>query len=150
MKERDPENFQKNVREAYIDAIVANIKSRFPDMTIITSFGIFDPNKTPATSSESFTEYGEVQLEVLIQHFGEAYLDQTALQQEWIYTKQLLADSFSSLSTREVLEMILKDTSLTTLLPQIHKLAAIALTIPITTANCERGFSAVKRIKTSL
>ena len=44
--------------------------------------------------------------------------------------------------------MILKDTSLTTLLPQIHKLAAIALTIPITTANCERGFSAVKRIKT--
>ena len=46
--------------------------------------------------------------------------------------------------------MILKDTSLTTLLPQIGKLAAIALTIPITTADCERGFSAVKRIKTSL
>ena len=113
VKERDPENFRKNVREAYIDAIVANIKSRFPDMTIITSFGIFDPSKTPAKSSESFTQYREDQLEVLIQHFGESYLDKN----EWIYTKQLLTDSFSILSTREVLEMILKDTSLTTLVP---------------------------------
>ena len=62
--------------------------------------------------------------------------------------KQLLADSFSSLSIREVLEMTLKDTSLTTLVPQTCKLAA--LTIPITTADCECGFSAVKRIKTCL
>ena len=119
-------------------------------MTIITSFGIFDPTKIPAKSSEAFTHYGEDQLEVLIQHFGEAYLDGTALEQEWVYTKQLLSDSFSSLSTREVFDMILKDNSLTTLLPQICKLAAIALTIPVTTADCERGFSAVKRIKTSL
>ena len=111
-------------------------------MTIITSFGIFDPSQIPAKSSESFSQYGEDKLEVLIQHFGEAYLDQTALHQEWIYMKQLLADSFSSLSIREVLEMTLKDTSLTTLVPQTCKLAA--LTIPITTADCECGFSAVK------
>ena len=107
MKERDPENFQKNVREAYIDAIVANIKSRFPAMTIITSFGIFDPSKIPSKSDESFTNYGEDQLQILIQHIGEAYLDQTALQQEWVYTKQLLVDSFRSLSTPKVLEIIL-------------------------------------------
>ena len=35
--------------------IVANIKSRFPDMAITTSFSVFDPSKTPAKSSESFT-----------------------------------------------------------------------------------------------
>ena len=64
--------------------------------------------------------------------------------------KQMLADSFSSLSTRGVLEITLKDTSLTTLVPQMCKLAAIALTIPITTADCEREFSAIKRIKTCL
>ena len=66
------------------------------------------------------------------------------------YLKQLLVNSFSNLSTREVMEMILKDSSLIILLLQMCKLAAIALTIPVTTADCEHGFSAVKRIKTAL
>ena len=51
VEEKDPENFQKNVWEAYINAIIANLKSRFPDMAIITSFGIFDPSQIPAKSS---------------------------------------------------------------------------------------------------
>lgn len=49
-------------------------------ITIITSFGIFDPSKTPAKSSESFAHYEEDQSDDLIKHFGEAYFDQTALQ----------------------------------------------------------------------
>ena len=32
----------------------------------------------------------------------------------------------------------------------MHKLAVIALVIPMSSADCERGFSALKRIKTRL
>lgn len=49
-----------------------------------------------------------------------------------------------SLITREVMEMILQDSSLTVLLPQMRWLASIAPTIQGSTADCERGFSLVK------
>ena len=56
----------------------------------------------------------------------------------------------SRATTREVIEMVLKESSLKTLLPQFGRLASIAMIIPVSTADCERGFSAVKRIKTDL
>ncbi|XP_077869109.1 zinc finger protein 862-like [Saccoglossus kowalevskii] len=34
--------------------------------------------------------------------------------------------------------------------PTLHQLASIALTLPISTADCERGFSVVGRVKTKL
>ena len=87
--------------------------------------------------------YGEEQLEVLYDHFS-VYLsmgNKAVIEQELIYLKQLLADA---LSTREVLEMILKDHSISILMPQINKLANIALTIIVSTAECERGFPSVR------
>ena len=34
--------------------------------------------------------------------------------------------------------------------PNLRKLCAIALVIPMSTADCERGFSALSRVKTDL
>lgn len=44
----------------------------------------------------------------------------------------------------------LRETDLTTVLPQVTKLCELALTIPATSASAERSFSALKRIKTYL
>ena len=40
------------------------------------------------------------------------------------------------------------NTSFSSLYPTLSKLAAITLTLPISTAHVERGFSTMKRIKT--
>ena len=79
------------------------------------------------TDQLKHSTYGNEQLHVLRVHFGEEFLDYVALEQEWIYLKQLLTDSFKSLSTREVLEMILKDQSLKTLPPQITRMCGCSI-----------------------
>lgn len=45
-------------------------------MIIITSIVAYLIQINSSKSSESFTQYGEDKSEVLIQHFGDAYLDQ--------------------------------------------------------------------------
>ena len=148
-KDTDPHCFRRNIKGSYIDAVVENLQCRFPDISVISAFGLFNPERIPDTASEQYRKYGNDQLHVLREHYGE-FLDHAVLEQEWVYFKQLLAESFKNLTTREVLEMVVKDLSLQIILPQFGRLANIALTIPISTADCERGFSAVKRIKTLL
>ena len=77
-------------------------------------------------------------------------LDHAALDQEWVYFKQLLTEGLKQLSIREVLKTIIKDQLLKTVLPQTVCLANISFTVPVSTADCEQGFSAVKHIKTVL
>lgn len=89
VRETDPDCYKKNVREKYIDVLVLNLKCRFPDVRIIACFSIFDPSKVPEVSNDSFAIYGEYQLHILIEHFEETFLDQAALEQEWVYLKQL-------------------------------------------------------------
>ena len=150
VKDKDEDTFRKNVREAYIDSVVVNLRCRFPDVKIIPAFSLFDPRQVPESSTDQFQTYGEQQLRVLEEHFGRGYLDHSLLEQDWIYLKQLLVEGFDNHSTREVMETILTDSSLATILPQMHELARIALSTPVSTAEYERGFSSVKRIKTEL
>ena len=52
--------------------------------------------------------------------------------------------------SRELLTALVQQTSLQHIFPNLHKLAVIALVILMSSADCERGFSALKRIKTRL
>lgn len=111
VKDKDEDTFRKNVREAYIDSVVVNLRCRFPDVKIISAFSLFDPRQVPEPSTDQFQTYGEQQLRVLEEHFGRGYLDHSLLEQEWIYLKQLLVEGFDNHSTREVMETILTDSS---------------------------------------
>ena len=50
----------------------------------------------------------------------------------------------------EVLKLLVSDKTISHLYPQLRKLATIALILPVSTAECERAFSTMKRIKTAL
>lgn len=51
---------------------------------------------------------------------------------------------------KEFLILMSSDGTLTTMFPNFALLATIALIIPVSTAECERCFSSMKRIKTTL
>lgn len=53
-------------------------------------------------------------------------------------------------SMREMTRMLVTDESLQLLYPNISKIATIAAIIPVSTAEYERWFSAIKRIKSAL
>ena len=50
----------------------------------------------------------------------------------------------------EVLKLLVSDKTISHLYPQLRKLATIALILPVSTVECERAFSTMKRNKTAL
>jgi hypothetical protein len=97
--------------------------------------------------------YGCKEIKVLAAAYGEgdgAIVDAEELLGEWEGFRRLLKVKYSSKSARELFKVILNNESLKELYPQMMKLAAIAALIPMSTAECERVFSTMNRIKTDL
>ena len=92
--------------------------------------------------------YGQDKIDYLQKHYGEGdnpdIGDECA--SEWESIKRLLGES----SMREMISILTTDTSLQSLYPNLSKLASIAAIIPVSTAECERSFSAMKCIMTAL
>ena len=55
-----------------------------------------------------------------------------------------------NLSMADVLKMLTTDTTFPLVYPYFVKLAQVCLTLPISTADCERAFSTMRRIKSRL
>ena len=64
--------------------------------------------------------------------------------------KHILLSEFSDSKPSDVMSALADSKTLSSLYPSIAKVASIALTIPVSTASCERGFSTMNRIKTTL
>lgn len=71
------------------------------------------------------------------------------LRKEWESFSLMLADHYGKAKTREVLRDLASD-KLQPVYPQLARLATIGLAIPFSTADCERAFSTMKRMKTPL
>ena len=104
----------------------SSVMLRFPDVEQLESFNIFDPSRLPCDHTN------------------------IALKAEWEGFKFLIVQSNKQTSMKEVLKLLVSDKTISRLYLQLGKLAAIALILPISTAECERAFSTMKRIKTAL
>ena len=72
------------------------------------------------------------------------------LHKEWESFSLMLSDHYSKAKTREVLHDLASDYKLQPVNSQLARLAIIGLSIPFSTADCERAFSTMKRVKTPL
>ena len=94
--------------------------------------------------------YGLVELNVLLDKFG-PLLDPSTIDQsdaEWdLLREKLLTEFDSCCSAADVCQRLIRSPAYCTFV-NLRALAKIALTIPLATAWPERGFSALKRIKT--
>lgn len=77
-------------------------------------------------------------------------VDSEACSSEWESLRQLMCRNYSHLTMRKMVKLLVTDVTLNTMFPQLTKLASIAAILPVSTAECERAFSAMKRIKTKL
>ena len=122
-----------------LDAIIAEMKKRFDDknLSLMKAVDCCNP------SSSNFLEFNHL-LPVV-----ESYsylLNQDLLQMECTLAKQTLHGK-----EMETINDVLKELfPLKTAFPNLVKLLQIVLTIVVSTAACERSFSALKRIKTYL
>ena len=62
--------------------------------------------------------------------------------------KHIIVQDLHAMCTREIMTFLSRDSTMETLYPNLSKLCSISLVLPVSTADCKRGFSTLKQIKT--
>ena len=108
-----------------------------------TSIGIMKAIQACCPQSKTFLDTDHLQ--PLVSTYS---LDQVSLSMETTIAKRTLSGKIESMQS--ISELFLELQPLRVAFPTLHKLIQIALTICVTSAECERCFSALKRIKSYL
>jgi hypothetical protein len=144
--------FKSRIQVVYVQAIIDKLNDRFPHVELIHAFSLFDPQALPS-DEEDITSYGQDKLDVLLSTFGEGpnhTVDGDECTSEWECLKSLIHNQYSTMTMRQILRLLCTDKTLRDMFPQLTKLSTVAALIPVSTAECERAFSAMNRIKTNL
>ena len=91
----------------------------------------------------------KLSLDSLGTEFEKAGIVSSDLSTEWKTHRQLLIKQLKDDISMQLKELLTSD-MLIALFPNVHKLATICLSIPISTASAERSFSDMKLIKNRL
>lgn len=147
--------FFDHIQKPFLHALVENINKRLPDTDVFTNFEIFNPLKLPDTVEDTCSEkYGEMQVEKLGEKYGlgdSPIISCDDLKLEWLDFRIYMLSSCSKKTVKDILSSLATQGSTTAAAyPNLSKLAQICLVLPVGTADCERGFSTMKRIKTRL
>ncbi|XP_078581210.1 zinc finger protein 862-like [Branchiostoma floridae x Branchiostoma japonicum] len=138
--QEDMDKFMKDIYLPFLDNIMSNLKERFPDTVLLSAFNIFNPEEAEYDHQD--------RLELLCEHYAGEVEDLEEIESEHDVFADVLRAHYSGLTTTQVLRKVMKVHGDT--MPNLAKLAAAASVIPVSTADCERGFSTMKRVKTPL
>jgi len=141
----------KTLAKKFIQSLVDNLEKRFPNMPLLLAFDVFDPQLLNRNGTDVLPpEYGVDKLATLADHYcsgPNARVDRDRLQAEWpVVAEWLFQNKHKTMLEcwRPVLQAEGR------LFPETFKLVVVAELLPTNTACCERGFSAVNRIKNYL
>ncbi len=148
--------FDRNVRRAYLQAVIDCLSQRFPQVPVLDALSIFCPEKFPKPDSESetFATYGRDHLDVLLKKLaaeeGPNFVDPDDARSEWLELKATVAHTGNLRKCKDVSDLVQQLLlNHTTDFPNLIKIAEWGLAIPMSTADCERDFSLMKLVKTA-
>ncbi|KAL7383107.1 hypothetical protein ABVT39_004870 [Epinephelus coioides] len=132
--------FRTQVMEPYLDHLTEHLERRFPQMNILGAFNILSPQAVERGDDDF-----QGNLQLLAQKFPT--VDGRAALQEWTSFKVHVGQGIiKDKSQLKVMQELASDfDELKLLYPNLAQLSAIALTIPVSSVNCERDFSAMNR-----
>lgn len=143
----------KSACQQFVTNIVKNLEARFLDKAdqgvLAALFTVFNPTCYPS-NQEDLDVYGHDEIDMLEQHFECIMPKEAMCANEFDNFKRLVVSNFSKVthSVAELCKLVITSHSET--YPGMAALAAIALTIPVSSVDCERGFSRQNLIKTKL
>ena len=108
---------------------------------------IFNPQKTICCPSDHLSSYGVGEIPTISVHTYHNSCERYFAARVACF-KHLLIAEFKEVSAREIMSTLSANSSFSSLYPTLSKLASIALIVPVSTADCERGYSAMNKIKT--
>lgn len=150
----DSEHQRKEAESAcmkFVQNCIENLTTRFlsqTDLSVLDSFSVlFTPSDYPSEPG-LIAAHGERELSLLIDHYkGSDLIEVDCAAQEFMQFKQLVTSHFqkTAKSFKALCKLIICKQA--TQFPGLATLARIALTIPVCTADVERGFSCQNLIK---
>ena len=144
--------FDIQVRQPYLFKLIQNLRDRFPAVEIISALSIFNPFQLTDNESE-LNHYGESEPASLLSNYssGPLALSSEDALEEWENFK-VFASNNSDLevgSIKDLAAFFLSTPERMQLFPTLSELIVRGLLFTIASADCERAFSAMNRIKTS-
>ena len=134
--------------------LLENLDNRLEQPELVQALSVLDLNDVP---SDMFTLHGMDGMSVLAEHFE---IDADTLLDEWTRFKtvvlkgdsddcvRLASRDESTLSTPALCQFLCSNDTFSTVYSNLHKLYGIATTLPVSTAEVERLFSAMKLVYT--
>ena len=144
------EQYTENVYDKYLSTLLEHLEYRFPDVKIIEAFSVFDVTAIP-TDPVKRQEYGKEYLDVLNAQYGPHVITPESLKAEYpLFVNAIRADErLCTSTTREIMLLLISNSALQAMFPNLAKVAAIGLLLPMSIADCERIFNPPTR-KTDL
>ena len=147
--------FQQCIPQKFLNALIENIKNRFPDTKVYTKFEVLSPNKLSNTAEEAVgSKYGEQEVQEIGKHYGSRdspSISSSDLVLEWPELRTYMILNCATITMNEMLKSLAdSENVISTLFPNFSKIAQVCLLLPLSTAECERAFSSMRRIKTRL
>ena len=91
------QQFQHNIREAYIDKVIENLEDRFADVHLLASFSVlFSPEKAVAVKDSKIGAYGDPERDTLAEWYTNS-IETATFKQEWLCFKHVLKSAFRPL-----------------------------------------------------
>ena len=156
-----------SIKVKFIDAVLDRLSQRFPedDSNIMYAFAALSMRPISFCSVKERENWGNDKIEILIKQYGEsktskgtesqpevckgAIIDPEATRNEWTHVKNLVVqEGYPRDKMSSLWGLICKNYKQQ--FPNLVHLAALAVTAPIHTSDCERGFSAQNQVKTAL
>ena len=146
----------QNIRSEFIEKIITQLNCRFPqqDTSIISSLAVLGLRGISFVAKDKLPDHGKDELQHLCETYGtlkrdqQPYINGDQTKHEWDILKPLVIQQKYPTDNIYTLWKILykhhRD-----LIPNLIKLAELALIAPLQTADCERGFSTQNDIKTA-
>ena len=144
------QQFKQNVYCKYLAAL-QHITARFPDMSLLEGFSVFNPNTIPQQLSLQ-PNHNSDKLQILIDHYGpHSVIDSETTKQELKTFNSVVAANpeLKQLKMCDLITHVIKTPEFSKMFPNLAKLAAIGLLLPVTTVDCERGFPHFHELKQS-
>ena len=161
--EEEKAGFLQKVYRPYLQSVIDHINGRMESTDFLSSMSVFDPRHLP-NSEERLNNYGEEKIRILIDFYGiaqrayfdgdEAFsqpdIDPEYTEAEWKLFRQLIFRKYRDSSLQTMLFCLTGSDDISTVSPNLAKVATILEVLPVTTATVERSFSSMKLIKTRL
>ena len=124
--------FKRDVYHPYLTALAQHLDSQFPNVGLLEGFSIFDPKVMEQQTQPELLE----KLDVVLAHYGpHNVLESDAIICEYqCFSKSVLSTAhLKDMSTHELMSKLTSNAQLLDMFPNLAKLAAIGLVIPMST-----------------